>query len=140
MLQFHQIIVFETKQNKRSFLNEVKRHLEKNPRIEFFIAGKFHENLHHALIHVINQLQIINAITTFCCVQFKADMWFLQRDPRFYQRGCIASYASAGFAIAEMSVRLSICPSLWYCIKRNNALSYDFFTDEDIRYHTHPEI
>jgi len=45
------------------------------------------------------------------------------------QRGSIASYASAGIARAEMSVRLSVsifvrlsvCPSVWCCIKINKA-------------------
>ena len=30
----------------------------------------------------------------------------------FYQRGSIASYASAGIATAEMSIRPSVCPSV----------------------------
>jgi len=51
----------------------------------------------------------------------------------FYQRRSIASYASAGVATAEMSVRLSV--TFWYCIKTEKAVddlgdtsrSLDFF-------------
>ena len=41
----------------------------------------------------------------------------------FYQRVSIASYASAGIARPEMSVRLSVRLSvtLWYCIKTKKA-------------------
>ena len=41
----------------------------------------------------------------------------------FYQRVSIASYASAGIARAEMSVRLSV--THWYCIKTKKAV-HDF--------------
>jgi len=47
----------------------------------------------------------------------------------FYQHGSVASHACAGIAIAEMSVRLSVCLSirlsvtLWYCIKKRTKLS-----------------
>jgi len=44
-------------------------------------------------------------------------------ESSFYQRGIVASYASAGIARAEMSV----CPSVpfdtpWYCIKTNKPI------------------
>ena len=49
----------------------------------------------------------------------------------FYQRVSIASYASAGIARAEMSVRLSVCPSVRHTpVLYQNEESYrhDFFT------------
>ena len=54
-----------------------------------------------------------------CKVNFINFIYFIY----FYQRVSIASYASAGIARAEMSVRLSVCLSvcpsvtLRYCIK-----------------------
>jgi len=44
----------------------------------------------------------------------------------FYQCGSTASYASAGIARSEMSVRLSV--TLRYCIKNNKAIVSRFFT------------
>jgi len=71
----------------------------------------------------------------------------------FYQHGSVASYACTGIAIAEMSVRLSVCLStrlsvtLWYCIKTNKeSVIHGYFTDgerEDssfCKYPVHPKI
>jgi len=46
-------------------------------------------------------------------------VWHMLTLYSFYQHVSIASYASAGIARAEMSVRLSV--TLWYCIKMKKA-------------------
>ena len=67
----------------------------------------------------------------------------------FYQHDSIASHACAGIAIAEMSIRLSVCPSV--CPSHSDIISkrtniHGFFTDgerEDssfCRYPVRPEI
>jgi len=66
----------------------------------------------------------------------------------FYRRGRIASYASAGIVIADMSVCLSIC----LCVRHTLVLyvykneRHDFFTDGEPEHYSfcrsqvHPEI
>ena len=78
--------------------------------------------------HAINKIPIIMSVRKFKIMWSRAKTVTMIS---FYQRVSIASYASAGIARAEMSVRLSVrpsvCPSHSGIVSKRRKLAYDFF-------------